>query len=360
VDPKTTITDFTKVQLYNLSSDPGEQSNLLNGGGTALMQQKALQLQQALQTYIYTGRSTNIPPRNIVNGQSTMLVDFGYTSDQTNLTGWNNIAAVPDGKADHAIGLYDSGGGYTGLILKTHFSTQSLGGASGPQFNYQGPYPPAVAGLPTSALEDGFYVMGGTQLAITLSSLDAHATYDFTFYAASTCCMTYSLYTVTGDTTQQAFITPVVNNASQTVTISGIMADDLRTITINLAARRSNGTASTGTDAAGQLNFLQIIEHLLEVPGDYNGDRYVDSTDYVAWRQSYGATGSGLATDGNHDGVVDSADFLIWRKALNDITPGSGAGGNLGVNGAVPEPTSCMLLATAIFSMLAANNRRRR
>ena len=33
-DPTQNITDFTKVQLYNLTSDPGEQTNLLSGGGT--------------------------------------------------------------------------------------------------------------------------------------------------------------------------------------------------------------------------------------------------------------------------------------------------------------------------------------
>ena len=50
-----------------------------------------------MQTYLYTGRTVSVPPRNIVNGVSTMLVDFGLTSQQTgsNATGWNNISAVP-------------------------------------------------------------------------------------------------------------------------------------------------------------------------------------------------------------------------------------------------------------------------
>ena len=33
-DPTVGITDFTRVQLYNLTADPGEQANLLGGGGS--------------------------------------------------------------------------------------------------------------------------------------------------------------------------------------------------------------------------------------------------------------------------------------------------------------------------------------
>ena len=33
-DPLAAITDFSTVQMYNLTADPGEQTNLLNGGGT--------------------------------------------------------------------------------------------------------------------------------------------------------------------------------------------------------------------------------------------------------------------------------------------------------------------------------------
>src|SRR5262249_40478198 len=90
VNPKSALMDFTTVQLYNLTTDPGEQTNLLDGGGTPVMQQKALQLQKVLQGYMYAGRSQNIPPRTSTNGTSTMLIDFGDVGHQTSGTNWNN------------------------------------------------------------------------------------------------------------------------------------------------------------------------------------------------------------------------------------------------------------------------------
>ena len=85
VDPKVPITDFTKVQLYNLATDVGEQTNLLAGGGSPVSQQKALQLQKSCRASSMRARSTAIPPRTSTNGVSTMLVDFGLNTQQTNL-----------------------------------------------------------------------------------------------------------------------------------------------------------------------------------------------------------------------------------------------------------------------------------
>lgn len=47
--------------------------------------------------------------------------------------------------------------------------------------------------------------------------------------------------------------------------------------------------------------------------GDYNRDQSVDAADYAYWRDSLGATGTGLPMDGNNDGTVDAADYTIWR-----------------------------------------------
>ena len=288
VDPRATITDFTKLQLYNLTSDPGEQSNLLSGGGTQGTQQKALQLQGLLQGYIYSGRSTAIPPRTSTNGVSTMLVDFGHNASTTNLAGWNNLSGNTFGDPSFRQGLYDQGGGYMGIIIDSKFvNAGSSTGVADPAANYNGPYPAALAGVPDSALQDGFYFADAGKLQITLESLDAHATYDLLFYSATKFGMDYTLFTVTGATTQQGHIAPVVNNATQVAEFLGITADALRQIRIDVEGRQPNGSVqnpSVNFDGRGQLNFMRIIEHLLEIPGDFNGDRIVDSADYYAWR----------------------------------------------------------------------------
>jgi hypothetical protein len=111
-------------------------------------------------------------------------------------------------------------------------------------------------------------------------------------------------------------------------------------------------------DGRGQLNFMRIVEHLLPVPGDFNGDRYVDSADYSAWQAQYGMVGSGLAADGNNDGVVDGSDYLIWRKAIAAITPGPGSGSGAGnFTASVPEPGTCLLAAFALIGLIVKSVR---
>jgi arylsulfatase A len=350
VNPTAPITDFTKLQLYNLSSDPGEQSNLLSGGGTQAMQQKTLQLQSQLQSYIYAGRSAAIPPRTGTNGVSTMLVDFGDVGTQTTSTGWNNVAGALGSKPNVALGLYDQGGGYTGLVLKTSWVGAETGIASAAN-SYHGPYPAQLNGLPSTALSDAAFARNTSKLVISLENLDAHATYDFLFYGAASFGPEYSLFTVTGSTTQQAHITPVSNNSSQVAMVNGMMANGQKRIQIDFEGRFADGSIGGG----GFLNFMRIIEHLLEIPGDYNADRLVDSADYAAWRNAFGTVGTSTA-DGNHDGVVDMGDYVIWRNAMT--TPGSGTGSGQPTQG-VPEPATFLLVAMALIGLYANSTRRR-
>jgi arylsulfatase A-like enzyme len=357
-DPKTIITDFTKVQLYNLTTDPGESTNLLSSGGTTPMQQKALQLQKLLQDYMYAGRSVNIPPRTAAN-DSVILVDFGENSLKTNSTGWNNAAGAVGTRPNLAMGLYDQGGGYMGIVLKTSWnvSGDNPGGVASLGANLWGDgagenYPAAVNGLPTSALGDSWFVRNGNHMIITLENLDAHATYDFLFYGASGATgPEYSLFTVTGSNSGQALITPIYQNATQVAAVNGIMANAQSRITIDFEGRFANGSVGGG----GFLNFMRIIEHLLEVPGDYNNDRLVDAADFQVWRASFGTSSS--AADGNDDGIVDSGDYVVWRKA---IASGSGAGAGLGPVNAVPEPVTAQLFFIALIFGVGMLPRRRR
>jgi hypothetical protein len=198
----------------------------------------------------------------------------------------------------------------------------------------------------------------GNKLVITLESLDAHATYDLLFYSASKFGMDYTLFTVTGATTQQGHIAPVNNNATQVAEFLGITADALRRIEIDVEGRQPNGSEqnpSVNFDGRGQINFMRIIEHLLEIPGDFNGDRIVDSADYAAWQSAFGTTGTSAA-DGNHDGIVDGNDYIIWRRAMLANAAGSGSGIAQPAS-TVPEPTGAILFAIAMMGLVLYSSR---
>ena len=72
--------------------------------------------------------------------------------------------------------------------------------------------------------------------------------------------------------------------------------------------------------------------------GDYNGDGFVDSGDFVVWRESLGSTAD-LRADGNGSGAVDAADFTIWRENF-----GQAAAAAL----SVPEPATWLILACGL------------
>ncbi len=64
---------------------------------------------------------------------------------------------------------------------------------------------------------------------------------------------------------------------------------------------------------------LQITSIDALTPGDFNGDGFVDLTDYAVWCGSFGSQLS--AADGNRNGVIDAGDYTIWRDHLEAGTP---------------------------------------
>jgi hypothetical protein len=79
------------------------------------------------------------------------------------------------------------------------------------------------------------------------------------------------------------------------------------------------------------------------LPGDYNADGMVDAADYVVWRKDPAAFGG------------DPAGFNTWQTNFGRT---SGAGSEIAVRAAVPEPTS-VLLVTFVMAGLAAFKPRR-
>jgi autotransporter-associated beta strand protein len=86
------------------------------------------------------------------------------------------------------------------------------------------------------------------------------------------------------------------------------------------------------------------------IPGDFDGNGFVDGADLTQWRGDFGAAGSDADADGDSDGN----DFLIWQRNVGAGTPPPSAP----AAGAVPEPASWALCALGFAA--AANVRRRK
>jgi hypothetical protein len=284
-----------------------------------------------------------------------MRIDIGANTQQTVGSGWNNFTGVANSRPEATLELTDTTGSMTGYTFSTDWTITSSSDAALNLVaaNYDGPYPAEVAGFPASALRDGAYVRDGAILTMTLDNLDKHASYDFLFYGAAGNTGDYSLFTATGSNNGQANITPLVNNSTEIAEIDGIIPTADGIITLLFEGRRPDGSPhlpGVVQDGLGRLNFIQIVEHLLPVLGDFNGDRLVNAADYGVWRANFGST-SNLAADANGNGVVDAADFIIWRKVMA-AGGGSGAGSVSGERlQSVPEPLTSIIIVMAIAAL---------
>lgn len=97
------------------------------------------------------------------------------------------------------------------------------------------------------------------------------------------------------------------------------------------------------------------ITYTLGATGDYNGNSFVDSGDYVVWRKTLNDLVSppGSGADGNQSGAVDSGDYICWRTHF-DNTLGEGAST---ITRSIAEPLSARLALPA--SLLVLLRRRR-
>ena len=94
---------------------------------------------------------------------------------------------------------------------------------------------------------------------------------------------------------------------------------------------------------------------------DFNGDGIVDGLDLAIWLMNVGITqgASGAQGDADGDGDVDVDDFLIWQRRQGmPFGSGTVVGGGQNLAGAVPEPTSFLLVASA--GLFGLTHRRRR
>jgi hypothetical protein len=80
-------------------------------------------------------------------------------------------------------------------------------------------------------------------------------------------------------------------------------------------------TIGSGTDI-GSFEVQTVPAPAL--PGDYNGNHFVDAADYVLWRKTMGASVTQYSgADGDGSSTVDAGDYTVWRTHFG---PASGAG----------------------------------
>ncbi len=115
------------------------------------------------------------------------------------------------------------------------------------------------------------------------------------------------------------------------------------------------GFARNTGDVTGKItNFTLETSGSIFIPGDVNGDGFVNDFDFGVIRDHLFTNGARAQGDLNSDGLVDLRDFRAWKTAA-----GAGAGAGAFFDASVPEPTSIGLVFVSIVCGLSTRRNRR-
>lgn len=105
------------------------------------------------------------------------------------------------------------------------------------------------------------------------------------------------------------------------------------------------GAVGSGADFTSPFFFgsglLEVTTFDSPIPGDFNGDGFVDASDMQEWQADFGQNDG---SDADGDGDSDGNDFLLWQANYGAGTPPVAA------SQAVPEPSTLTLLAVAAIA----------
>jgi uncharacterized protein YkwD len=106
----------------------------------------------------------------------------------------------------------------------------------------------------------------------------------------------------------------------------------------------ASATIASGLNA--KVDYLAL--ELASLPGDYNNDGIVNTADYTVWRDHLGSA-TALANDDTAG--VDQDDYTRWMNNFGNTLAGGAA------TSAVPEPSTALLLLTALLAPLLIRRR---
>ena len=132
------------------------------------------------------------------------------------------------------------------------------------------------------------------------------------------------------------------NDAEWDAWVSGDGSITGPTVTIDSIFFYGDGNATLYLDS-----ITYNPDGLIAVPGDFNGDGFVDDADLAQWQDDFGVNDE---SDADGDGDSDGHDFLTWQRNH------TGSGDLTAAATAIPEPMAISLL---LMSLLAVSGMRR-
>jgi hypothetical protein len=129
-------------------------------------------------------------------------------------------------------------------------------------------------------------------------------------------------------------------------------------LTANGFTLTGDTTLTTPNGFRAPINAIQITP-FVDIPGDVNGDQQVNLTDFHILRGNLFKTGQTRFQGdiAGADGVVNFADYREWKSS---VPPGLAASVSLFGDGAIPEPTSAMLMVLGVAAAAFGTRRSER
>jgi uncharacterized repeat protein (TIGR01451 family) len=128
------------------------------------------------------------------------------------------------------------------------------------------------------------------------------------------------------------------------------------TLTMQALAGTPSGTTTSNVVTVDQnvggnidptlTNNRAVLTTLIQLPGDFTGDGFVDIRDYGVWRQNFGQGTCGNPADAEGNCLVDIRDYGIWRLHFGEGTPTDRRGGGPLPAPSRPVPGSAAVLPT--------------
>ncbi|WP_148072924.1 dockerin type I domain-containing protein [Bythopirellula goksoeyrii] len=308
--------------------------------------------------YALFATTFSYPNANTIGGTSFAPVDI---DDPYFMTYYPNLIDLPSWVSDSQILSSKLVGGYAYSLIDD--PTLMFDGTR--QWSFDGTnYPQAAAGNNTG--QNPWVKMGFLDGADILGNIPENApTGRWGFTVGPNTPSAFRIGVMTGGMDAERFAptevflqqydnsgaTPVpVGSPVQTGTLSGELKDrfvDMHFFDIINAQEGDSfvfaATAGPNTGGGTGAGIAGFSFDVLPDPGtmnaDFNGDGFVDGSDFLIWQRGYG-NGSTLAQgDANDDGSVNSTDLTIWQDQYGTAPLVSAV--------AVPEPAAMVLLMAA-------------